>query len=105
MIKMLGLDQTMAVYTRNDLTGDFDVLDASGIACRLSHVSTAGLGLERAQMNQSRALLWGPEYTLPPGAEVVVEGERWKTVSGTEAAFRGPSGTVIYKRVDCERAP
>lgn len=105
MIRMLGLDQTMAVYTRNVLTGDFDVPAGSGVACRVSHVSTAGLGLERAQVNQARSLLWGPEYTLPPGAEVVVEGQRWKTVAGTEAAFRGPNGAVVYQRVDLERVP
>lgn len=102
MIRMLGLDQTCDVFTRNATTGDFDVAAGADIACRLSHVSTTGLGAERAAANRSRVLLYGPDSTIPPGAEVLVEGERWKTVAGSQAALRGPSGDVVYQRIDCE---
>jgi hypothetical protein len=104
MIRMLGLDQTCDVYNARGASGSRDVPLLTGVRCRLSHVSTAGLGAERAAVDASRRLLWGPDETIPPGAEGVVEGAgRWRTVAGTEAALRGPNGAVVYQRIDCER--
>jgi hypothetical protein len=103
MITMLGLDQTCDVYNERSASGAKDVPLLTGVPCRLAHVSTAGLGAERAAVGASRRLLWGPSETIPPGAEVVVEGVRWRTTPGTEAALRGPSGAVVYQRIDCER--
>jgi hypothetical protein len=100
---VIGLDQVATVWTRG-VGGGHTVLVKSGLRCRLSAVAVEGSAAERAELSASRRLLWGPEYQLPEGCQVEVEGERWTAVRGTQARMRGPTGAVVYQRCEMVRA-
>lgn len=100
---MLGLVQVATVYGEGVST--FDQVLKTDLACRLSHVNAerAGTLADRAELLATRRLLWGPEYVMPEGAQVDVDGIRWQIVAGTYAAMRGPNGQVVYRAADAVR--
>lgn len=102
---MIGLDQTATIYTEHASTGLYSVVDRSDLACRLVHVDIGGAqsGGARAELAALRSMLFEPDYVMPETAQVEVSGIRWQPVAGTFGAFRGPSGTVEYRRCDVVR--
>jgi hypothetical protein len=106
-VQMVGLDQTMAVYTADASTGAYTVLAASGVPCRLAHVHRGtATGPERAELAALRNLLWEPDTILSEHSQVEVDGDgvRYNVVAGTLEAYRGPSGELVYRRCDVIRA-
>ena len=101
---MIGLDQVAVVYARGaPPDSEYTVVLQASLPCRLSHISSTGVGIERVELAAMRRMLWGPEYAMPEDVEIVVGSERWATVRGTFAALRGPTGQVIYRRCDVIR--
>ncbi len=111
-----GLDQVMTVYTRTGGTGPYNLQVATGVACRLAHVSQqdATTGADRAELAGRRRLLWDPAY-LPPSenVQITVSGvygpdgvtpARWNLQAGTHATLRGPGGDTLFRRADAVRA-
>lgn len=100
-----GLDQSASIYTAGS-DGDFTVLAKSGLACRLAYVrhDAADVGEEREDIGSRRRLLWEEAYEMPDPARVVVDSENWNVLSGTYGELRGPSGAVVYRRCEVERA-
>ena len=103
---MLGLIDTATVLTRHGTTGAYTVQSTATLKCRVCHLAAgaAGASEEREEMAARRMLLFDPSYTMPDYAQVVIGAERWNVVQGTAIAARGPSGTVIFRRVDVVRA-
>jgi hypothetical protein len=103
----LLLTQTATVYARG-VTGSFDVVVKSGLACRLLlvNVAPASSGGERSELAGRRVLCWDAAYTMPQYSQVDVEGLRWN-LAATNAfeTLDGPDGTPAYKRADVVRAP
>lgn len=104
---MIGLLDTAVVYTRDAATGAFSTVAQSALACRLAHVNQqpGATGDQRAELAAMRNLLWDPSYVMPELCQVEVnaDGVRWQPEKGTFGAFRGPMGTVIYRRCDLRR--
>jgi hypothetical protein len=94
------LDQAATVYDDND---DFSTVVRGGLACRLVHVDRSGATAgERAELMTLRDLMWDPEYVMPEGAQVEIDGVRWQTVRGTFGAPRR-RGEVAYRICQVER--
>jgi hypothetical protein len=98
----MGLDQTMSVYTPGT-DGDFTVLERSGEKCRL--VTRMDKGTEdasavREAQTGRHPLLWGPTYTMPPVAQIEVNGVRWNYVENSAEPGRGLTGSTVYQRCD-----
>ena len=102
---MIALNQTAVVYTENPGTGVFDVVANSALTCRLFHVSTqpAATGPDRDELAGRRNCHYDPSYTLPNGCQLLVDGQRWNPVHGTDGVIK-PFNTVIQKRIDVVRA-
>lgn len=101
---MIGLIDSATIYTPDPTTGAYSVVAMTGLACRLALATTpVAPDPDRAEVNQTRRLLWGPSYLLPETAQVEVAGERWNVRPGTLDAVRGPSGAVAYRRCDVVR--
>jgi hypothetical protein len=101
---VIGLNRTMTVYSRTALSGRFDTLVASAIACRPAHVKGGQGAQVRAENAAIRNLIWDPAYVLPETAQVEIDGVRWKAIPGTFGAYRGPLDTIVYRRCDVVRA-
>jgi len=99
---MIGLDQTAAVYTPG-ADGDYTVLAKSSLPCRLVTARSAtSPAEERADPASGVMLLWGPGYTMPGNAQVLIGGSRYNVQAQTAAKIRGASSTVIYQRATVE---
>jgi hypothetical protein len=102
---MYGLDQKMSVYTPNEDEGDedFTVLDRSQEPCRL--ITRMDKGTEdssdvREEQTGRNRLLWGPDYTMPGVAQVVINGVRWNVVANSQEEGRTLGGARMYWRCD-----
>ncbi len=102
---MWMLDQLATVYTPGVDSG-FTVVAKANLACRLMVLDRGGgeVGLERAEEQDLRSLLWDPSYEMPAVAQVLISGERWNPVVGTIKPRRGPTGRVLFRRCDVVRA-
>lgn len=100
------LDQLGTVYTADPTTGAFTVQAQASLACRVVHLATSGAatGEERAELAKRRVLMWDASYVMPANAQVLVGGERFNILEGTDSAPRGPSGAVVYRRAEAVRA-
>jgi hypothetical protein len=88
-MQALLFNTTCAVYTPDPTTKRYTVQQTSGLPCRLAHNPT-GTGAplpERAELMQSRRLIWPPDYVMPDYAEVEVGGDRWRPIGGTFGKF------------------
>ncbi|MCP4415956.1 MAG: hypothetical protein GY805_04995 [Chloroflexi bacterium] len=103
---MVGLDQTAVVYTPAAGDGDFTVEAKTGLACRLTYITSreVDVGDEREDIGSRRRLLWDETYTMPETAQIEVDGERWNVLAGTLGTIRGPFSTAIYRRCELEAA-
>lgn len=102
---MLGLDQVMSVYTAG-ADGDYTVLARSGEACRLvtrMDKGTEETGDVREDQTGRNRLLWGPDYTMPNVAQVLINGARWNVVANSQEEGRGLGGVRVYWRCDVVR--
>jgi hypothetical protein len=100
-----AFDQLCDVYSANATTGRFNVLEKSGLACRLIHVNVqpAATSGDRAELAAIRDMIFDPAYTMPEQCQVVVDGITWGPVPGTFGAFRDWNSTVIYRRAQVVR--
>lgn len=96
---MIGLDQRATVYGKG-ATGRYDQVVRTDLPCRLAHIGPQGDGNQRAELAALRRLQWDPSYDMPAGSQIVVDGNRWQVVRGTEAALRGPAGKVSVRAAD-----
>lgn len=103
---MIGLNQRAVVYLPDAVTGRFTTVGHADLPCRLAHIGRqpAATGAERVELAALRNLIWSPEYDMPEGAQVLVDGARYNVVAGTVGALRGPTGAVLYRRCDATRA-
>lgn len=99
------LVQRATVYTSGS-TGIFDVVARSDLPVKLAKVSTEGAGTARAELLARRRLIWGPDYDMPPNAQVEVGGHRWNFDGGDQAigTYGDFGGTARYKASDVVRA-
>lgn len=97
------LDRTAEVYLETD---DFVAPVKTGLRCRLGNIDANGAvtGNERAQLLALRRLFWTPDYFMPEGAQVAIDGQRWNTMRGSFAAVDGAVTGPLYRSCDVQRA-
>jgi hypothetical protein len=97
----------MIVYTADPTTGAYTLVDGVAVKCRLATISMRGAtsSPERAELAQLRRLTWGPTYTMPDHAQVLIGGVRYNVVQETiTAATYPPTGGVMHYSADVVRA-
>lgn len=101
---MIGLNTTCTVLSRG-AGGHYDVTVKTGLKCRLAHVSLrpAASSTDRSDLAMERRLLWEPDYAMPDGCMVQVDGSTWRVVRGTIGRYTGPSGTNVYRAAEVIR--
>jgi hypothetical protein len=103
---MIGLKDVATVYSADPTTTEYSVVEVAELPCRLAHPRSGGAGTapDRAEMEATRLLLWGPDYEMPETAQIEVNGVRWNIQAGTLGRMSGPLGTVVYRRAHVVRA-
>ena len=103
---MLALIDKATIYTRAALRGRFTVVARSGLRCRLAHVNQrpAATGAERAELAAMRNLIFEPGFHMPEQCQIDINGVKWNPRAGTFGAFSGPTGAILYRKVDVVRA-
>lgn len=105
---MIGLDQRAVVYGP-DSNGDYTVIlkgatEADKLRCRAAHVRGGATPSDRAEIAQLRNLIWEAGYDMPENCLVKIDTVSYNPVAGTFMAYRGPSGSVVYRRCDVVEA-
>jgi hypothetical protein len=97
------LDRRADVYAEAD---DFQAPVKTGLVCRLGNIDPNGAatGNERSQLLALRRLVWTPDYVMPEGAQVLVDGVRWNTMRGSFAAVDGATQGPVLRSCDVQRA-
>lgn len=91
---------TATVYADTGVSGGYDVVDKTGLACRLEPVNQqpATTGGQRADLASHFAFKYDPTYTLPENSQVDVGGQRYQVVPSTVYVQRHDDGPAIYGR-------
>lgn len=101
----IGLDKTATVYTPDPTTGDWTVVNKTGLRVRLALTSVSGdMGPNRAEAAGARRLLWRPDYAMPADAQLEINGQRWNVIAGSLAEPTGLDGAEVYHRCEVIRA-
>ncbi len=89
------------VYTEG-VTGAFDVVAQTNLACRLDGVPTGdradAVGGFRAEESGVRDLRWSPTYVMPSDWEVAIAGRRWSPQLASRTDDRTHAGVITQHR-------
>jgi len=100
---VIGFIDTAKVYTPQAPAGDYTVLAQTLTGCRLAITpTTVPFGGGRLELTMVPRLLWTDSYVMPGEAQIEVAGTRYNVKAGTYDSLRGPSGAIVYRRVDVE---
>lgn len=98
---MVGFIDTALVYTPATADGDYTVLAATLTHARLCITNkNVTIGTGRVELRMEPLLMWSDDYEMPNDAQIQVDDTRYNVKAGTYDALRGPSGAVMYHRVD-----
>ena len=100
---MIGFIDVALVYTPSITDGDYTVLATTLLNSRLVITNrNVTIGSGRVELRMEPQLLWTDVYEMPDTAQISVAGKRYNVKAGSYDALRGPSGAVMYRRVDVQ---
>jgi hypothetical protein len=97
------------VYSRHPTTGQYTVVETSGLACLLQQAphQPAPAGPQRGEAAPDGVLYWHPDYAMSEYAQVEVSafpGVRWNIVAGSVWPDVAPGAVAIARHADVVRA-
>jgi hypothetical protein len=99
------LSQT-AVVKGEGVGGGYTVTLVAALPCLLGIASSSGAktATERADLAQTRTMVWTQAYAMPDAAQVVIGAETYNVIPGSYQAPIWPfDGSVLYRCVDLIR--